>query len=292
MSSSQASTLPPRREPELARPELAAAVAYLEGRSGDPPRLGLVLGSGLGGFADALADSTRVPYAEIPNMPLPAVAGHAGNLCFGAVGGLRVACLQGRVHLYEGHSPDTVVFGVRLLAALGCGAVLLSNAAGGIAEWLAPGDLMLIVDHINCTGQNPLIGPNLGSGLRFPDMTHAYDLRLVDAARRASRQTGIGLREGVYAAMLGPSYETPAEVNMLRTLGAHAVGMSTVPEVIALRHAGVRVGAISCITNLAAGRSGALLDHREVETVAEAARERFSRLLGLWLELIATESNA
>lgn len=255
----------------------------------EAPALGVVLGSGLGGFADSLAGLVRIPYSDIPGMPQPAVAGHPGNLCFGRVGSVPVACLQGRVHLYEGHPVSAVVFAVRMLAALGARGVLLTNAAGGIARTLAPGDLMLIIDHLNLTGQNPLVGPNVGSGPRFPDMTRAYSPELADAARRAAAEAGIALGEGVYAGMLGPSYETPAEISMLERLGADAVGMSTVPEVIALRHAGVHVGAVSCITNLAAGRSGALLDHSEVEAIARATRVRFSRFLSAWIALAGAE---
>lgn len=266
--------------------EAARAVAVL----GLPaPSVGVVLGSGLGAFGDELDELTKLAYAKLPHMPAPAVVGHAGNLCLGRVGVARVACLQGRVHAYEGYRPERVVFGVRLLAELGCRAVLLTNAAGGIAAELEPGDLMLIADHINLMGLNPLVGPNDDRGPRFSDMTRAYDSALADAARQAAQQASVELKQGVYAAMLGPSYETPAEIRMLKTLGADAVGMSTVPEVIALRHRGVRVGAVSCITNLAAGRSGALLDHAEVEQTARAARQRFTRFLGRWVELAHLE---
>jgi purine-nucleoside phosphorylase len=255
----------------------------------EPPRLGVVLGSGLGGFVEILADLVRVPYREIPGMPTPAVAGHDGSLCFGRVANVPIVCLQGRVHLYEGHLPSRVVFGVRLVAALGCQGVVLTNAAGGVAESLVPGDLMLITDHLNCMGVNPLVGPDDSSGPRFPDLTFAYDREFAAAARNAARGTGTELNEGVYAGMLGPSYETPAEIRMLALLGASAVGMSTVPEVIALRHAGVRVGAVSCITNYAAGRTATPLRHEEVEATAAAARPRFAKFLGRWLEHLAEE---
>jgi len=198
--------------------------------------------------------------------------------------------MQGRVHLYEGHAPHAVTFGARLLAALGCRAALLTNAAGGIGPSLAPGSLMLIVDHLNLTGQNPLVGPNDDRvGPRFLDLTRAYDPALAELARRAAREQGLTLEEGVYAAMLGPSYETPAEIRMLRTLGADAVGMSTVLEVIALCHRGVRVAAISCITNVAASSGGPALAHSEVEQVARQAREPFARLLGRVIELVSFE---
>lgn len=254
------------------------------------PAIGLVLGSGLGGFADALEDATAIPYAAIPGMPSVSIAGHAGRLVIGKIGGVSVACLQGRVHLYEGHGTDVATFGVHLLASLGCGAVLLTNAAGGINASFAPGDLMLISDHLNLTGRNPLVGPNDPElGPRFPDMTAAYDRHLRELAHGAARVSGITLREGVYAGLLGPTYETPAEVRMLRTLGADAVGMSTVLEVIALRHRGVRVGAVSCITNLAAGISSTPLDHAEVEAVGKAARGHFTALFSAWISAIGKE---
>jgi purine-nucleoside phosphorylase len=249
---------------------------------GAPPRLGLVLGSGLGALADELVGLTRVPYASIPHHPTSTVAGHAGNLCLGELGGVRVACMQGRVHAYEGHALSRVVFGVRLLAELGCSAVLLSNAAGGIAEQLQAGDLMLIDDHINLMGDNPLRGPS-ARGPRFPDMSRAYDVELGALCEQAARAAGVALKRGVYAALLGPSYETPAEIRMLRTLGADAVGMSTVPEVLALRQLGVRVAGVSCITNLAAGRSTEPLSHAEVEATAQRVKVDFISLFQGWV---------
>lgn len=260
-----------------------AAAAFVSERSAVPPRVGVVLGSGLGAFAEQLANVQRIPYAEIPGMPTSSVVGHAGNLFLGEVGSVRVACLQGRAHVYEGNTPQQAVFGVRVLAELGCRAVLLTNAAGGIHSSFAPGDLMLITDHLNLMGDSPLRGPSYGAGPRFPDLTQAYDLELQRAARDAARASDIALREGVYAALLGPSYETPAEIRMLRGLGADAVGMSTVPEVIALRQIGVRVAAVSCITNLAAGISPTPLDHAEVEATAGRARAAFTALLTRWV---------
>jgi purine-nucleoside phosphorylase len=185
--------------------------------------------------------------------------------------------------VYEGNSLTRSVFGVRLLAELGCRVVLLTNAAGGIHPSFAPGDLMLITDHLNLMGDNPLCGPNFGDGPRFPDLSQAYDLGLQALAREAARHADVTLHQGVYAAMLGPSYETPAEIRMLRTLGADAVGMSTVPEVIALRQRGVKVGAISCISNFAAGLSAQLLDHSEVEATARRSRDAFTAVLSRWL---------
>jgi purine-nucleoside phosphorylase len=247
--------------------------------------VGVVLGSGLGAFADTLESLVKIPYSELPHMPSSAVIGHAGNLCFGTSSGVPVVCMQGRAHLYEGYSVDKVVQGVRTMGRMGVRCVLLTNAAGGLEPTWAAGDLMLVVDHINLTGTSPLVGPNDETlGPRFPDMTEAYDARLRSALRNVAREVSVPLREGVYAALLGPSYETPAEVRMLRSLGAHAVGMSTALETIALRHMGVRVGALSCITNLAAGISSGALDHREVEETARARREDLAMLLHGWIQ--------
>jgi purine-nucleoside phosphorylase len=251
--------------------------------SAKKPRVGLVLGSGLGAFADTLG-GPKVPYREVPHMPSSSVVGHAGNFCFGEVEGVPVVCMQGRVHLYEGHRPADVVHGARVMARLGVSIVLLTNAAGGCEPSWSAGDLMLMTDHLNLTGTSPLLGPNDdGVGPRFPDMSEAYDKRLRAAAREAAKDANIELREGVYAGLLGPSYETPAEIRMARALGAQAVGMSTVLEVIALRHMGVRVGALSCITNLAAGISPTPLDHAEVEATARAKRPQLLALLTGWV---------
>ncbi|MGK3986731.1 purine-nucleoside phosphorylase [Sorangium sp. So ce136] len=268
-------------------PELDEAARVIRQQIPAPPAVGVVLGSGLGGWGDELSGLVKVPYAAIPGMPRPAVEGHAGFLCAGRVGDVPVACLQGRAHLYEGHPLAKVVFGVRVLARLGCRAVLLTNAAGGIHHGFAAGDLMLLIDHLNLMGVNPLVGPNDEAlGTRFPDMTYAHDPRLLELARAAARDTGVSLREGVYAGLLGPTYETPAEIRMLRTLGADAVGMSTVPEIIALRHMGVPAAAISCITNLAAGLTRRELNHREVEETARQARSRFTALLSAWVRRV------
>ncbi len=272
--------------------QLAAARDALSKQGIQAPDVGVVLGSGLGAFGDQLVELHKIPYSDIPHMPQSGVVGHAGNLCLGRVGPARVACLQGRVHLYEGHALDRATFAVRLLAELGCRAVVLTNAAGGVNEGFSPGDLMLISDHLNLTARSPLIGPNPEGLPRFPDMTEAYDPEIRQAARSAAKERGVTLREGVYAALLGPSYETPAEIRMLRTLGADAVGMSTVIEVLALRHRGVRVGAMSCITNLAAGMSGQPLDHAEVEQIAKQSRENFVGVLARWLELTSELTRA
>lgn len=265
---------------------LDEAASFVRSRPGfREPKVGVVLGSGLGAWADSLSQPVVTPYAEIPHMPRSAVIGHAGNLVLGDAGDIPVVCLQGRAHAYEGHGLSKVVFGARLLARLGCHVVLLTNAAGGLRRSFTPGDLMLIGDHLNLMGGNPLAGPNIAElGPRFPDLTEAYDVRLRALAKEAASAAGVDLAEGIYAALLGPSYETPAEIDMLRRLGADAVGMSTVPEVIALRHMGVAVGAVSCITNLAAGMTRHKLDHAEVETTARAARARFVALLSGWVD--------
>lgn len=255
------------------------------------PRVGVVLGSGLGAFGDTVASKggTKIPYDQV-GLPSSAIVGHAGNLCLGHVGSTPVACMQGRVHGYEGHSPDRVVFAVRALARWGCKSFVLTNAAGGANAALEPGDLMLIADHLNLMGWNPLNGPNDDTlGLRFVDMSVAYDKGYRALAHKAASEAGVTLREGVYCALSGPSYETPAEIRMLRSFGADAVGMSTVPEVLALRHLGVRVVAISCITNKGAGLSQGLLDHKEVQEVADRTRAGFVSVLERLVAAIGAE---
>jgi purine-nucleoside phosphorylase len=271
----------------MSNAELSEALVGVQAAVPEPPRLGVILGSGLGAFADTLSDKTILPMATIPHFPVPQVAGHPGNLYLGRLGSVRIACLQGRVHGYEGHGVEKVVFGARLLAALGCRAVILTNAAGGIRDDLGPGDLMMLADHLNLTGQNPLVGPVVG--VRFPDMSEAYDAALRTLGRDAAEALNLNLREGIYAGVLGPSYETPAEVRMLRAIGADAVGMSTVLEVIALRQMGVRVAAVSAITNRAAGLSSRRLDHADVQEVAERVRRVFVEFLARWATLCALE---
>jgi purine-nucleoside phosphorylase len=248
------------------------------------PTAGVVLGSGLGGFADTLDGLIKIPFASLPHLPASKVVGHSGNLCFGRVEGRAVVCMQGRVHLYEGHAVDAVVHGVRAMARLGVEQILLTNAAGGLEPTWTPGDLMIVTDHLNLTGVSPLSGPNDDTlGPRFPDMTRAYDPELRARLAQVAARRGIVLREGIYAGLLGPSYETSAEVRMLRGFGAQAVGMSTVLEVIALRHMGVRVAALSCITNLATGLSATPLDHKEVEETARTRRDDLLAILSGWL---------
>jgi len=246
---------------------------------GESP-VAVVLGSGLGAFADALEEARALPFADLPGFPPVTVPGHKGRLVYGKLVPTPVLVLQGRIHGYEGHDAATVAFPARVLGALGSRALVVTNAAGGCNPSFAPGDLMRITDHINFTARNPLIGANeerLGS--RFPDLTHAYDARLATALEEAARSAGQALRAGVYMQMSGPSYETPAEVRMARALGADAVGMSTVPEVIAAAHMGLPVAGISCITNLAAGLSQHPLTHQEVVEVARAMEGKFLDLL-------------
>jgi purine-nucleoside phosphorylase len=252
------------------------------------PKVALVLGSGLGSFADTLANKNVVPYAKIEGMPVSNVVGHAGNLVIGEVASMPVAAMQGRVHLYEGHPSCDIVFGVRLMKRLGADTLIITNAAGGAGAHLEAGDLMIIDDHLNLTGTSCLVGENEAElGVRFPDMSEAYDRALAQSAEKIGKAQGTTLKHGVYAGLLGPSYETPAEIRMLSRLGADAVGMSTVLEVIAARHMGMRVLGLSCITNLAAGISKTLLSHDEVTETANRVRRSFEALLRGVLEAIA-----
>ncbi len=252
------------------------------------PRIGLVLGSGLGAFADSLTNANAVPYSEIPSFPQSTAIGHAGRMVIGNAGEVPVAAMQGRVHMYEGYSAQQVAFPIRVFARMGIKAVILTNAAGGINLGYSQGALVLIRDHINLQGTNPLVGPNDDRfGVRFPDMTHAYCKDFRDIARQEGARLNIQLHEGVYAALLGPSYETPAEIEYLRRIGADLVGMSTVAEVIAARHMGLNVLAISCVTNMAAGILDQPLSHAEVMETGERVKSTFEALLRAVLPRIA-----
>jgi purine-nucleoside phosphorylase len=244
------------------------------------PQIGVVLGSGLGGFADSLGDATRIPYAEIPAFPRSTAIGHAGQMVVGKAGAVPVAVMQGRVHLYEGYSARQIAFPMRVFGRMGIRAVVLTNAAGGINLNYQQGALVLIRDHINLQGANPLTGPNDERfGVRFPDMTHAYEKSYRELAREEAGKLGMTLHEGVYAALLGPNYETPAEIRYLRTIGADLVGMSTAFEVIAARHMGIKALAISCVTNMAAGIVDQPLSHQEVMETGERVKASFEALL-------------
>ena len=271
-------------------PQADSAAQLILKRTQLRPRIGLVLGSGLGAFADSLADATHVPYADIPSFPQSTAIGHAGRLVIGKAVDVAVAAMQGRVHLYEGYSAQQVAFPIRVFARMGIKALILTNAAGGINLGYSQGALVLVRDHINLQGTNPLAGPNDDRfGVRFPDMTHSYCPEYRQVAREEAARLGITLHEGVYAALLGPSYETPAEIEYLRRIGADLVGMSTVPEVIAARHMGLNVLAISCVTNMAAGILDQPLSHAEVMETGERVKSTFESLLKAVLPRIARE---
>lgn len=257
-----------------------AARKYIRERCDVEPRVGIVLGSGLGGFAEELTDATTIPYGDIPGWPRSTAVGHAGKLVIGKLEGVPVAVLSGRSHLYEGYTPARVTFGVRVLRLLGVRSLVLTNAAGGINLSYGQGALVLISDHINLQGVNPLAGANEDDfGPRFPDMSEAYASEYRATAKRVARELGVELHEGVYAAMLGPSYETPAEIRFLRTIGADLVGMSTVAEVIVANHMSMKVLAISCVTNMAAGILAQRISHEEVLETGERVRGTLVDLL-------------
>ncbi len=268
----------------------SAAAKMILGRTTLRPRIGLVLGSGLGGFADEFASATRIEYQRIPHFPQSTAVGHAGKLVIGKVGDVAVAAMQGRVHFYEGYSPQEVIFPMRVFARMGIRAVILTNAAGGINRSYGQGALVVLRDHINLQGANPLAGPNDDRfGPRFPDMTNAYAKTFRGFALDAGRKLGITIHEGVYAALSGPSYEAPAEIRYLATIGADLVGMSTVPEVIAARHMGIKVLGISCVTNMAAGILDQPLDHKEVLATGERVKDQFIALLRTVIPQMAAE---
>jgi purine-nucleoside phosphorylase len=260
--------------------KLIETVDTIRAFSSIQPVLGLILGSGLGAYPDTWTDRVSIPFSEIPHFPSTKVLGHPGNLVIGNAEGIPAIALQGRAHLYEGHSISDLVFPIRALGCLGIRCLILINAAGGVNKAFKPGDFMLIADHINFTGTNPLIGANIDElGPRFPDMSEAYDAGMRSIALEVARENNIPLHEGVYMCFCGPSYETPAEIRMCRTLGADAVGMSTVPEAIVARHMGIRTLGISCITNMAAGILPQQLTHQDVLDAADKAHEKFSTLL-------------
>lgn len=271
--------------------KVAEAAQYIQQLVPEKPQIALILGSGLGVLAEQIDNETAIPYERIPHFPTSTVAGHAGQFVFGELEGVRVAAMQGRFHYYEGYSLQEVTFPLRVMKALGVETVFVTNAAGGINESFSPGDLMLISDHLNFTFRNPLIGANEDEwGPRFPDMSEPYDGQLREVARQVAAAIGISLREGVYAGVLGPCYETPAEIRMLRTIGGDAVGMSTVPEVIVARHMGLRVLGISCITNMAAGILEQPLNHDEVIETAARVRETFLTLVRQIVKRVGEEA--
>lgn len=263
---------------ELTR--IVEAARFVSDKLNLKPTIGLILGSGLGSLADTMDDPIVIPYNKIPHFPRSTVEGHKGNLVAGRLAGTPVFAMQGRFHYYEGYSLADVVLPVRMMARLGVEKFVVTNAAGGLNDQFEPGDLMLIEDHINLSGVNPLLGPNSDElGPRFPDMTNAYDKNLRDLARSIAEQLGITLQEGVYMGLTGPTYETPAEIRAFRMLGADAIGMSTVPEVIAARHMGCKVLGISCISNMAAGMLPEPLSHEDVVAVTSRIGASFSALV-------------
>ena len=275
-------------ESEFDRAE--AAAQFIFSKTALRPHIALVLGSGLGAFAEEFENATKIPYAEIPHFPKSTTIGHTGQLVVGMVGDISVVGMQGRVHLYEGYSAHEVAFPVRVFSRMGVKAAILTNAAGGIKREFVQGQLVVIKDHINLQGVSPLTGPNDERfGPRFPDMTVGYDRRFREISVGEGNRNRIGLYEGTYAALPGPSYETPAEIRHLRGIGADLVGMSTVPEVIAARHSGIRVLGISCVTNAAAGILDQPLDHKEVLETAERVKGQFIALLKIVIPRIAAE---
>lgn len=276
---------------EFSRAE--AAAKFIRAKTKLRPRIAIVLGSGLGAFADELESATRIPYARIPNFPRSTAVGHAGQLAIGKSAGTAVAVMQGRVHLYEGYSPGEVVFPMRVFARLGIRAVVITNAAGGVNVNLTPGNLVILRDHINLLGRNPLTGPNdQRFGPRFPDMSDAYCKSFRAMALEEGRRLCLDVHEGIYAAVPGPSYETPAEIRYLRIIGADVVGMSTVPGVIAARHMGIRVLGISCVTNMAAGVLDKPLDHDEVLETGKRVSRQFIALLRAVLPRVESDLKA
>lgn len=260
--------------------KIERAAAFIKEHVKETPKIGLILGSGLGVLADEIEEAVKLTYETIPDFPVSTVEGHAGQLVMGTLEGVQVIAMQGRFHYYEGYSMDQVTFPVRVMRALGVESLIVTNAAGGINTEFRAGDLMIITDHINFTGTNPLIGPNEAEfGARFPDMSEAYDKELSNLAEKTADELGIPVQKGVYTAVTGPSYETPAEVRFLRTMGSDAVGMSTVPEVIVANHAGMRVLGISCISNAAAGILDQPLSHDEVMEMTEKVKGGFLKLV-------------
>ena len=260
--------------------KIKESVDYIKSKYNVKPSIGLILGSGLGSLGERIEDSIIIDYKDIPNFPISTVEGHKGQLIVGVLGGKNIVAMQGRFHYYEGYSLNEVVFPVRVMIGLGIKNLIVTNAAGGVDEKFSPGDLMIIKDHINFTGQNPLIGKNYKElGPRFVDMTQSYDKNLIDLTVKVGEKLNISLQEGVYMWLTGPTYETPAEIRLARILGASAVGMSTVPEVIIASHQGIKVLGISCITNMAAGILDKPLNHEEVIETSLKVKEKFEKLV-------------
>lgn len=272
----------------MTKDRINEAYEYLKARVEQTPEVCIVLGSGLGSYAETLSDSQIIPYGDIPGFPVSTVEGHAGRLVLGSKHGVSIACMQGRFHCYEGYSAAETVIPLRALIKLGVKKLLITNAAGGVNTSFDPGDIMIIVDHINFTFLTPLEGPNLDEfGTRFPDLSYAYDKKLIAALKEAANVNSVNVRTGVYAMMKGPSFETPAEIKALRILGADAVGMSSVPEILAAAHAGVSSVALSCITNMAAGILDQPLNHQEVMETGRIAADNIKKLIDGFVKSLA-----
>jgi len=290
MSPAKKSAPPKKTPPSIEFRHAERAAKFILAKTKLRPRIALVLGSGLGDFADEFRNATKIPYAKIPHFPRSTAIGHAGQLVIGEVGDVTVAGMQGRVHLYEGYSVKEVAFPIRVFARMGVKAVILTNAAGGINRNYSQGCLVVIRDHVNLQGANPLAGPNDERfGVRFPDMTQAYDREFHAFVNEEAKKLGLNIHQGVYLAVAGPSYETPAEIYSFRTIGADLVGMSTVPEVIAARQMGMKVLAISCVTNMAAGMTDATINHEEVLEIGKKISGQFKALLREVVPLIAKD---
>lgn len=267
--------------------KITTAVDYIRSKTNVKPKVGIILGSGLGSFVREIKADATIPYSEIPHFSPPTVEGHSGNLIIGQCGNKDVAILQGRNHFYEGHPMESVVFPTRTLALMGVEVLILTNSAGGYGDGMVAGDFMIIEDHINLMGTNPLMGPNIKElGPRFPDMSEAYDKKLIALMENILIQQKTTYHKGVYCGVTGPTYETPAEIRMLKVLGGKAVGMSTVPEALAANHLGLRVAALSCITNLAAGVSKQRLTHEEVTETAKRVEQKFCEFLKEFVQVI------
>jgi purine-nucleoside phosphorylase len=265
--------------------KILEATQFIKSKISKKPKIGIVLGSGLGIYVDHIQNKTIIPYQDIPHFKRTSVEGHSGELIIGEVKGVTVAALQGRLHAYEGYTGEEIVLPVRTLAALGIEYLFLSNASGGINSEFHPGDIVTISDHINLSGRNPLVGPNISElGPRFPDMGNAYDKELRELIHQVGQRNNMNLKNGVYCSVLGPTYETPAEIRFLRTIGADLVGMSTVPEVIAAAHLGLKVAGVACVTNYAAGIKQEKLSHADVKKVAEKAMVGFATILTQTIE--------
>jgi purine-nucleoside phosphorylase len=277
---------------ETLKRHLSEATILIRDQMPHHPKIGIILGSGLSGFADSLERAIKIPYAKIPHFSPPTVEGHGGNFVCGFIAGIPVAVMQGRIHYYEGHEPEKVIFSTRVLAQLGVKTLLVTNASGGLDPKMAPGDFMIIRDQINLTGQNPLRGPNPDFiGPRFPDMSEPFDPFLADTLKASLKQLRARFSEGVYCGVNGPCYETAAEVRYLHQIGGHAVGMSTVFEVIAARHAGLRVAGLSCITNLATGLSRDHISHDDVKSTAKKVEGQFNQVLRDFVQLVTKETH-